>query len=171
MSTLHIHTILFMTHNYLTFAFSHINAEAGTQPWIHIRFGLFTRPFLPSSLTPPTQEGSGNQTSYSVLSLPLLLVVRMTSKCGVSNSYHSSCKMCLVFHQLPFMVAISSFINYHWRDQLSNSISPANYCELVFAGISFVMNFCPHLVMTLGGWESRGITIHHTMHIECLFKS
>lgn len=33
------------------------------------------------------------------------------------------------------------------------------------------MNFRPHLVMTLGGWESRVITIHHTMHIECLFKS
>ena len=55
------------------------------------------------------------------------------------------------------MVAISSFINYHWRNQLSN-ISTANYCELLLAAFSFVLNFCPHLAMTLEGWESRGIT-------------
>ena len=57
MSTLHIHTkqLIPTWHSH----FPH-------QPWIRVRVELFTRPFLLPSLTLPTQERSGNLTTYCV---------------------------------------------------------------------------------------------------------
>ena len=62
MSTLHIHTILFTTRTYLTFALSLINADGGNAAVDPLRVELFTRPFLPFPfLTPPTRKGLGTK--------------------------------------------------------------------------------------------------------------
>ena len=64
MSTLHIHTKFY---SQLTptghSRFPSSTLTAGMQPWIRVE--SFTRPFLPPSLTPPTQKGSGSQTTCS----------------------------------------------------------------------------------------------------------
>ena len=64
--TAHSHGILFTTRTYLTFALSLINAD-GRNAAVDPRWGRVIHQTLPSlpSLAPPTQEGSGNQTTRS----------------------------------------------------------------------------------------------------------
>ena len=59
------HEILFTTHTYLTFALSLINADGRNAAVDPLRVELFTRPFLPSPLSPrPHRKGLGTKLGF-----------------------------------------------------------------------------------------------------------